>query len=207
MALASHPTGPRRRGRRRVATFVFVCALLFGMTAAGSTTRPPLPINLHGPWTTRAIDNEISLSMPTNWEAGDSWPTPGSNSYLIGSFSNQTLVPPCNTTLNGITCGAPLDSLQPGGVLVEIFQDSFFGPWSFSDQPGTPLLVSGLPAKLVVTTGSDACDGLHADRSRIELIAYPDSIDNYIHVAVCSRGIPDAVSARVMDSVHVTPFA
>jgi hypothetical protein len=88
MALASYPTGPRSRGRRRVATFVFVCTLLFGMTAAGSTTRPPLPINVHGPWTTRTIDNEIFLSMPTNWEAGDSWDPPGSLSTLTGSFSN-----------------------------------------------------------------------------------------------------------------------
>jgi hypothetical protein len=46
-----------------VATFVFVCALLFGMTAAGSTTRPPLPINLHGPWTTRAIGNYIEVAV------------------------------------------------------------------------------------------------------------------------------------------------
>jgi hypothetical protein len=205
MALASHPSGPRSRGRRRVATFVFVCALLFGMTAAASTTRPPLPINVHG-WTTRAIDREISLSMPTNWEAGDSWDSGGSFGYLMGSFSNQTLMPPCNTTLNGLECGAPLDSLQPGGILVEVFHDSFFEPWNFNDQPGTSLLVSGLPAKLVVTTGSDACDGLHADRGRTELIAYPDAIDNYFEVTMCSRGVREAISKRIMDSVHVTPL-
>jgi hypothetical protein len=116
-------------------------------------------------------------------------------------------VPPCSTTWNGISCGPPLDSLQLGAALVEVFHDSFFEPWNFSDQPGTPLLVSGLSAKLVVTTGSGACGGLQADRSRTELIAYPDAIDNYIYVAVCSRGIPDAVSARVMDSVQVTPLA
>ncbi len=207
MALASRPEGSSSRGRRRVATFTFVCTLLFGMTAAGSTTRPPLPINLHGPWTTRTIDNEISLSMPTNWEAGDSWVSPGSLGTLMGSFSNQTLSPPCTTTWNSITCGPPLNSLEPGAVLVEVFHDSFFQPWNFSDQPGTSLLVSGLPAKLVATTGNGACGGLQGDRSLTELIAYPDAIDNYIDVAVCSRGVADAVIARVMNSLQVTPLA
>lgn len=208
MAPAPRSTGMRSRGRRRVATFAFVCALLLGVTAAGSTTRPPLPINLYGPWTIRTIDDGgISLSMPTNWEAGEPPIVGGSLSMLLGSFSNQTLSPPCTQTLNGFSCGAPLDSLQPGAILVEVFDDSFFPPWNFSDQPGTALLVSGHPAKLVVTTGTGACDGLQGDRSRTELIALPYSADNYIEVAICSRNVPDAVDDRVMDSLQVTPSA
>jgi hypothetical protein len=206
MALTSHPAGSRSRGRRHSAIVIFVCALLFGMTAADSTTRPPLPITPHGPWTTRTIDGEISLSVPTTWEAGDSWTTPGSFETLVGSLSNQTLVPPCTTTLNSITCGPPLDSLQPGGVLVEVFNESFLVPWNFNDQPGTSLLVSGLPAKLNVTTGINACGDLQADRGQTELIAYPDAIDNYFGITVCSRGVPNAITARVMDSVQVTPL-
>jgi hypothetical protein len=67
-----------------------------------------------------------------------------------------------------------------------------------------PTTVSGLAAKLDVERGSrGSCAELGADRSRTELIAYPQPPEDYLEVAVCSRGLADWVGARVMASVRV----
>ena len=99
----------------------------------------------------------------------------------------------------------PLTALQPGAILVEVFSNSAINPdWTIGGQPGMPTAVSGLTARLDVVTGSQgACAGLGADRSRTELIAYPQPPEDYFEIAVCSRGLADAVGARVMASVHV----
>jgi hypothetical protein len=67
-----------------------------------------------------------------------------------------------------------------------------------------PSTVSGLTAQLDVETGSrGACAELGADRSRTKLIAYPQPPEDYIEIAVCSRGLADWVGAQVMASVRV----
>jgi hypothetical protein len=44
---------------------------------------------------------------------------------------------------------------------------------------------------------------LGADRSRTELIAYPQPPEDYREIAICSRGVADVVGAGVMASVRV----
>jgi hypothetical protein len=104
-------------------------------------------------WTTRTVDDrQVSLSVPSNWNVGQAWVIPGSFADLIGSFSNQPLSPPCTTSGNSIACGPPLQSLQPRGILVDVYNNGA-PTWSLSSEPGVPATVSGLSAKVDVQTG------------------------------------------------------
>lgn len=157
------------------------------------------------PWTTRSVDqHRVSLALPSNWNVGVPWVMPSSFSYLVASFSNQDLSSPCARGPNSLTCGPPLASLQAGGILVEVYENG--SPmWSLSAQPGTPRTVSGLSARVAVESGAqDVCTGLAADETRIENIAHSNTPDNYIEVVICSRGVPDAVGARILASLRVT---
>jgi hypothetical protein len=183
-------------------------ALVFAGTAVGcaAAVSPPMALDLNGQWTTRTIDrHQVSLSVPSKWNVGEPWMQPSSFSDLVGSFSNQSLSPPCTTGPNTIACGDPLTSLQAGALLVEIWQNGS-PQWTLDSQPGTATMVSGLPARVDVETGGHGyCGGIAADRTRSEVIPFPSQPDNYFVIAICSRGINDAVGARVLASVRVTP--
>ena len=201
------PRRPRRTERARWALSLSALALALWVTGSSAAVTPkPLPINVRGAWVTRTVDDrQVSISVPSDWNAGEAWVIAGSFSDLVGSFSNQLLSSPCTTSWNSIRCGPPLTTLHPGGILVEVFSNSAIDPnWTIGAQPGVPTTVSGLTAQLDVETASHgACTELGADRSRTELIAYPQPPEDYIEIAVCSRGLADWVSARVMASVRV----
>jgi hypothetical protein len=186
---------------------VSVSVLIVAATA-GCSSPPPLTINLNGAWTTRTVDHrQVSLAVPANWNIGQAWVMPSSFTDLVGSFSNEGLSPPCTTSANSVECGPPLTLLQPGGVLVEVFQNGF-PTWTINTQPGTATTVSRLAARVAIQTGGQGgCSGLGADRTRTEVIAFPDAPDNYFEVDICSRGVADAVGTKVMGSVQVTPTA
>jgi hypothetical protein len=201
------PPRPRRTARARWALSLSALALALWVTGSSAAVTPkPLPINVHGAWVTRTVDDrQVSISVPSDWSIGEPWVIPGSFAYLVGSFSNQLLSSPCTTSANSIDCGPPLTTLQPGGILVEVFSNSAINPdWTIGGQQGAPTTVSGLTAQLDVETGSQGpCTELGADRSRTELIAYPQPPEDYVEIAVCSRGLADWVGARVMASVRV----
>src|ERR1700681_4038970 len=138
------------RLRARPMHSIIACgsALVITSAIAGCSSPAPAGIHLAGAWTTRTLDlNQVSLSVPSNWNVGEAWVQSSSFSDLVGSFSNQSLSPPCTTSPNTISCGPPLALLQPGAMLVEIWQNGS-PQWSLDSQPGTPTRVSGLPAKL-----------------------------------------------------------
>jgi hypothetical protein len=174
------------------------------VTASSPGVAPlPTPIHTNGRWTTQTVDDLISISVPSGWNAGQGWVLPASFADLVGSLSNQLLSPPCTTSWNSITCGPPLTSLQPGAMLVDVYSNG--NPlWTLSSQPGTPTVVSGMAARVAVQTGSQsACSGLGADRSWTEVIALASPPDDYYEVSICSRGVAEAVGERVMASVRV----
>jgi hypothetical protein len=144
--------------------------------------------------------------VPSDWNVGQGWSIPGAFDDLVGSFSNQPLSPPCTTSGNSITCGPPLSSLQPGGMLVDVYSNGST-TWRISSQPGTPTTVSGMSARVAVQPSSQQdCTGLGADRSRTEIIALTNPPEDYFEISICSRGVADAVGARVMASVRVAPL-
>jgi hypothetical protein len=173
-------------------------------TTAGCSSPPPLPIHMNGTWATRTLDDKyVTVSVPSNWNVGEPWIQASSFTDLVGSFSNQSLSPPCTTGANAIGCGLPLQSLQPGAMLVEIWQNGS-PDWNLDSEPGAPATVSGLPAKVTDQPGGAGyCSGIGADRSRSEVIPFPVATDNRIEVDICSRGVADAVGARIIKSVAV----
>jgi hypothetical protein len=174
-------------------------------TTAGCTSPPPVSINANGPWSRRTLDHKyVTISVPSNWNVGEVWIQASSFTDLVGSYSNQSLSPTCATGANAIGCGLPLQSLQPGTMLVEVWQNSS-PDWSLDSVAGTTTTVSGLPARVSEQSGGGAgyCSGLGADRSRSEFIPFPGAEDNWIEVDICSRGVADAVGARIMESVVV----
>ncbi len=193
--------------RVRASRPITVCGLsllLASLVACGSPS--PVPINVNAEWATRTLDDGlVKLSVPTDWDTGGAWAVAGSFSDLVGSFSNQSLSSPCTTGPSSITCGPPLTSLQNGAMLVEIFHDSLWDVERGAD-PGTPTTVSGLAASSTDSSGSAGpCTGLGADRTRTVIIPFPSAPDNWIEVDICSRGVDDAVGARIMASVAVSP--
>jgi hypothetical protein len=178
-----------------------VCVLA---AVASCSTPAPLAIDVNASWATRTVDHEVSVQVPANWNAGEAWIQASSFTDLIGSYSNQSLSPPCTTGANTIGCGPPLTSLQPGAMLVEIWHNGS-PDWSLSSYPGTPATVAGLPARVTDRSGGYGyCSGLGADHSRSVVIPFPSAPDNWIEVDICSRGVAGAVGSRVMESVGVT---
>jgi hypothetical protein len=182
-------------------------ALLLGLTIAACSPPPPVAIDPAGTWATRTVDDgQVSLSVPGNWSAGEAWIQASSFTDLVASFSNQSLSPPCTTAANSISCGPPLASLQPGAMLVDIYHDGS-PQWTIDSQPGSTAPVSGLQARVTVQAGAQGyCSGMGADRSRREIIAFADAPDNYFEIDICSRGVPAAVGARILESLRVTPL-
>jgi hypothetical protein len=183
-----------------------VCALsLLLASIAGCASPRPLPINVNAVWATRTLDHgEVTLSVPSDWDVGEAWTKPSSFTDLIGSFSNESLSPPCTTGPDTIGCGPPLQSLQAGTLLVEVFHDGS-PDFTLDSEPGTPTTVSGLPARMTDASGSvGPCNGLGADQTRTEVIPFPSAPDNWIEIDVCSRSVDEAVGARIMASVAVS---
>lgn len=180
-------------------------ALVAGITA-GCSSPAPLPINQSGAWSTRTLDHSyVTVSVPSDWNVGEAWIQPSSFTDLVGSFSNQSLSPPCTTGANTIGCGPPLQSLQPGAMLVEIWQNSFPN-WNLDSVGGANTVVSGQPARVTDESGGGdgRCSGMGADRNRSAFIPFPAAPDNWIEVDVCSRGVPVDVGARILASVGVS---
>jgi hypothetical protein len=195
-----------RRLRALASRPAAVCGIpLLLASIAGCSSPPPLPINTGAAWATRTLDHgQVRLSVPSDWNVGEAWQQASSFSDLLGSFSNQLLSSPCTEGPASISCGPPLQDLQPGAILVEIWENGAPN-WSLDTQPGTATTVSGFPARLTDESGSTgSCSGLGADRSRSESIPFPSAPDNWIEIAICSRSVADAVGARIMASVAVT---
>jgi hypothetical protein len=207
MAASRHLVG-RGASARIQSVAVLVPALVLCTVLAACSPPAPQTIDLSGSWSSRSIDDHlISLSVPANWGAGEAWTQPSSFTDLVDSFSNQSLSAPCVTQSAGFTCGPPLTSLDSGALLVEVWQNAFPG-WTLNSQPGTPTVVSGLPARVSDHTGAHGlCSSLGADRTRSEVIARPNAEGNYLEIDICSRGVPDAVGARITASIRVSPTA
>jgi hypothetical protein len=124
------PRQPRRSARARWALSLAALALALWVTGSSAAVTPkPLLINVRDAWVTRTVDDrQVSISVPSDWNAGEAWVIPGSFSDLVGSFSNQLLSSPCTTSANSIECGPPLTTLQSGGILVEVFSNSAIDP-------------------------------------------------------------------------------
>ncbi|MHB1523665.1 MAG: hypothetical protein ACYCS9_05185 [Candidatus Dormibacteria bacterium] len=164
--------------------FLFLVA---GLLMVGCA-REPLPISSSSTapavkWTA----NAISFAYPKGWSRA-TWSSPSNFTYMAAAVSNQQLNDPCFESGNTSGCVQPLAFLQPGGLLVEWWENGF-PTWSLARQAGTPMRVDGLSAKIQAGTGGrNDCSGLGADRWISVVIERPPTTDNYFQFVACMRG-------------------
>ncbi len=129
----------------------------------------------------------LSYSYPRGWSVV-AWSGPSSFSFMVAAISNERLRSPCFHHGNVGGCGQPLGGLQPAAMLVEWWENA--DPrWQLDDQPGAPLSVDGLPARM--EQGANAipvCRGLGAGSGVSVVVARPQAPGNYFEFTACMRG-------------------
>lgn len=154
------------------------------------TGRPPSLAPLTGPLTTLQA-SRVRISYPAAWSHVTGNDEMNSFDHMAIAVSDHALSEPCGEAVEPnfieITCGPPLDSLQPGGVLIEWWEDAFPNA-NFNSFPGARLVVDGKPAKLTDRSGSsDECASLGADETLRVTVARPE-LNNWFAFVACLRG-------------------
>jgi hypothetical protein len=108
----------------------------------------------------------------------------------------------------GWTCGQPVKQMQPESTLVEWWVGSFMG-WTLEAQPGSPITVDGLRAKLQDPADPNACPRVGADSAMEVDIERLNAPGNYYAFVACFKGprVPGEKSAAlaILRSVRFTP--
>jgi hypothetical protein len=100
-------------------------------------------------------------------------------------LSTQSGHDPCRQSGLTVTCGWPVDRLQPSGVVVQ-WENKGFPGWSLATQSGTSLRVGGRPARETTRRPGD-CGSIGADETVSVQIARPVA-DNWTDFVACLRG-------------------
>jgi hypothetical protein len=130
----------------------------------------------------------LSFVHPATWKAYPfQWPGELHFRPLV-YLSTQPVHNPCATHGNTISCGFPVQSLEPGAVLVTWNASA---PPGVGLGPGSPLRVGGRPARRVDTAGG-MCRSIGADRTIDVLIATRPLPSTLTEFTACLRG-PDLV--------------
>ncbi len=170
-----------------------------GCTSGRPTESSPLPPSSVAPAVLDATyrTGPIHFRYPSDWMTKQLSDSTTMSEPMV-ALSSQTMSDPCTTTGNTTRCTYfPIDSLQPGGVVLEWSAQGFPGR-PFGAKPGRVITVDDYPAKI---SGDDpVCGGyLKADRSLSVVIARPGVPDNWYQLDACFRDPgADAAVAEVM---------
>lgn len=171
---------------------VLACILAFGCLAVAScgsesssavAFRLPLPSDRVQTVTVQAI----TFSYPWGWPRTQ-WDQSSSFTYMVAAISNHSLKTPCTHYAGGWSCGPPVDSLQPGTLMVMWWQNAF-PTWTLDAQAGEPTSVAGLPAKVQDPAHRQlVCPSLGADSALRVQIERPGVTSNYFQFDACFKG-------------------
>jgi hypothetical protein len=140
----------------------------------------------------------LSFSYPAEWTASKPiLPVQDLHFHPLVYLSTQAVHAPCTTNGNETSCGLPIDSLQPGGVLAY---------WQYNELPltgpitltGKKIQVDGHPAG-VKSTASGECQGIGADRTVEADVDLGN--DSLIHLTACLRGPGLAKAEKSIDAL------
>jgi hypothetical protein len=201
---------------RWAAAKLTVLALASGLTwSYGHVIAPsptPAPLGHYS-------DAVLLFDHPASWKV--SHHEVGSSFYnSIVYLSTQPTHDPCvrsvTSTTHSITCGSPIDSLKPGGVLVEWGSWGFPG-WDLDHATGSPLQVDGLPAKWDARRPPEVnprlprsqqapCTRMGGDESVTVLVARPVPYNAY-RLEACLRSAElDLVESELRGLLDSTRF-
>ena len=139
----------------------------------------------------------LSFTHPATWKAYPFQWSGGLHFRPLVYLSTQPVHDPCSTQGNTTTCGFPVQSLQPGGVLVT---------WNASSPPavglgsGKQIRVDGRPARRVDSDGG-ICRQIGADRTIDVLVATRPLPSPLTELTACLRGPGLAQNVQRLDAL------
>lgn len=141
--------------------------------------------------------SSLTFRHPVSWKAYPfQWPGELHFRPLV-YLSTQPVHNPCSTQGNTTSCGFPVQSLEPGGVLVT---------WNASNPPavglgpGTQMQVGGRPARRV-DTAAGMCRSIGADRTIDVLVETRPLPSTLIEFTACLRGPGLAQNLKRVDAL------
>lgn len=139
----------------------------------------------------------LSFMHPAAWKAYPfKWPGELHFRPLV-YLSTQPVHDPCATHGNTTSCGFPVQSLEPGGVLITWNASS---PLAMGLGPGSALRVGGRPATRVDSPGG-MCRSIGADRTIHVLVATRPLPSTLTEFTACLRGPALAQSVQRVDAL------
>lgn len=159
-----------------------------GGNAQAAPQAPPL---------VRYASPSLSFTHPATWKAYPfRWPGELHFRPLV-YLSTQPVHDPCATQGSTTTCGFPVQSLEPGGVLVTVNASN---PPAIALGPGTQIRVGGRPARRVDTAGG-ICRSIGADRTIDVLVATRPLPSTLTELTACLRGPGLAQNVKRVDAM------
>ena len=145
-------------------------------------------------------DAKLSFDYPSSWMVShyDDWVS--TREAKLVYLSTQPTHDPCVRSGNTITCGDPIYSLGPGGVLVTWAVFGFPG-WNLNLEKGSALQVDGRPAKWdalrlpAADPNAQSCVRIAGDESVLVWVASPVQWDAYT-LSACLRSPNDGRAER-----------
>ena len=168
------------------------------------TVRPTLPTA--GPVSTFS-DDIMSFEYPSTWNAAK-LEYFSSMSRLIVYLSTSPLSEPCESEGNAVTCGMPVDQLEPDGVLVSWFLYELPGPAPspIPNPSAVAVEIGGRPATVTQEVPSSPCADIGGEQELYARIDVPNAPGNYVEMDACVRGpnfeLTGAVIAAMLVSVE-----
>jgi hypothetical protein len=141
--------------------------------------------------------SSLSFTHPAAWKAYPFQWAGGLHFRPLVYLSTQPVHDPCSTQGNTTTCGFPVQSLEPGGVLVI---------WNASSPPamglgtGSHIRVGGRPARRVDSAGG-ICRRIGADRTIDVLVATAPLPSTLTEFTACLRGPGVAQNVKRVDAL------
>jgi hypothetical protein len=187
--------GTRLTPRRLLACAVALVA--FVPVASGCGAADSAQAAAKSPQLVRYSSPSLSFAHPAAWKAYPfRWPGELHFRPLV-YLSTQPVHDPCSTQGNTTTCGFPVGSLEPGGVLVTWNSST---PPSTGLGPGAEVQVGGRPARRVDTAGG-MCDSIGADRTIDVLVETRPLPSTLTEFTACLRGPGLAQNMRRVDAL------
>ena len=181
----------------RIAALLALVALCTCAGCGGSSHSPAKAMTPPASLTTFR-NAYLQFRYPQNWRALQ-FPDSGElHFHPMLYLSTQPGHNPCNQTGLSVTCGWPVDQLQPSGVLVQ-WENKGFPGWSLATQTGTSIHVDGRPAREQTAKPGD-CRSIGADETVSVEIARPMA-DNWTAFTACLRGPNLAASEQKIAAV------
>lgn len=183
---------PPRRLLVCAGAVVAVAAVASGCGGGGDAQAAPKTPSL-----VKYSSSSVTFMHPVAWKAYPfRWPGELHFRPLV-YLSNQPVHDPCSTQGNTTSCGFPVQTLEPGGVLVT---------WNASEPPSTGLgpgsqtRIGGRPARRVDTAGG-LCRSIGADRTIDVLVATGPLPSTLTEFTACLRGPGLAQNVKRVDAL------